>query len=377
MSDTAKPAKQGGLAGVVAGQTSISTVGKAGVGLTYRGYAIEDFAAQGTFEEVAYLLIYDTLPTEQQLQQFKERLKKGRHIPSDLQSLLVLIPQTANMMDVLRTVCSYLGCITPESPQNDAYHIAENLLSCLPSALLFWYQFHLKGIRIDTETPTDTLAAHILYLLSGQPADPVLQRALDISLILYAEHEFNASTFAARVTTATESDFYSAICSAIGTLRGDLHGGANEKAMELIESFVSSEEVASKLRQMLAEKKLVMGFGHRVYSKSDPRSEIIKPLAKQLAESAGDKRLYPIAEAIEKVMWDEKKLFPNVDFFSAISYHFLGVPTPMFTPFFVFARLAGWTAHILEQRSSKKLIRPDAEYIGPGPQAYIGIQNRD
>lgn len=368
--------KQGGLAGVTAGQTAISTVGKAGVGLTYRGYEIHDLAEHATFEEVAYLLIYGELPNKTQLGVYRQLLKTRRDLPAALKTLLEMIPVEAHPMDVLRTACSFLGTLERETKGQDAKEIADRLIACFPSMLLYWYQFHRTGKRIDTETAADSVAEHFLTLLHGQKPDELHRRAVDVSLILYAEHEFNASTFAARVTTATGSDFYSAMVSAIGTLRGDLHGGANEKAMELIQLFQSADAAETGLRQMLAEKRLVMGFGHRVYTKSDPRSDIIKSWAKKLADAAGDNVLYPVSERIEKVMWDDKKLFPNLDFYSASAYHFCGIPTPMFTPVFVFARTAGWAAHILEQRANNKLIRPDAEYIGHAARRFVSLEQR-
>lgn len=370
--------KQGGLAGVTAGQTAISTVGKAGVGLTYRGYSIDDLAEYATFEEVAYLLIYGVLPSKVQLTDYRQNLISMRTLPDSLKQVLELIPGTTHPMDVLRTACSFLGTIEPETPNYNGPVIADRLLAFFPSALMYWFHFHLNSKRISLETPTDSIAEHILFLLTGKKPEPLSKRAVDVSLILYAEHEFNASTFAARVTTATGSDFYSAICSAIGTLRGHLHGGANEMAMELIQRFHSPEEADAGLRQALAEKQLIMGFGHRVYTKSDPRSDIIKSWSKKLSDQmpTEKKMLYPISEQIEKLMWEEKQLFPNLDFYSASAYHFCGIPTPMFTPMFVFARTAGWAAHIMEQRQNNKLIRPDAEYIGPEPRNFVTIEKR-
>ncbi len=368
--------KQGGLAGVVAGQSAIATVGKEGLGLNYRGYSIHDLAEKATFEEVAYLLIYGQLPNQRQLNAYRQHLGKLRSLPPTLRTVLEYIPKDTHPMDVLRTACSMLGTLEPESKTHDQFAIADRLLSFFPSALMYWYHYHQEGVRINTETPDNSLAGHILHLLLGEEPDELHRRALDVSLILYAEHEFNASTFAARVTTATGSDFYSAICSAIGALRGPLHGGANEKAMELIERFKTPDEAEAGLREMLSKKELIMGFGHRVYTKSDPRSDIIKVWAKKLSAKANDSILYPVSERVEKVMWDEKKLFPNLDFYSASAYHFSSIPTPMFTPLFVFARTAGWAAHIFEQRSNNKLIRPEAEYIGPAPRDYVSIEQR-
>lgn len=368
--------KQGGLAGVVAGRSAIATVGKEGMGLNYRGYSIADLAEYACFEEVAYLLLYGTLPTLAQLNQYQERLKSLRWIPETLKTVLECIPKNTHPMDVLRTACSMLGTLEPETPTNDQYNIADRLLAIFPSALLYWYMYHKNGARISTNLSDDSIAGYFLHLLHGVEPTDLQRRVLDVSLILYAEHEFNASTFAARVTTATGSDFYSAICSAIGTLRGPLHGGANEMAMELIQKFSSPDDAEQGIYKMFAEKKLIMGFGHRVYTKSDPRSDVIKKWSKKLADTTGDKLLYPVSERIEKIMWDEKKLFPNLDFYSATAYHFCGIPTEMFTPIFVFARTAGWAAHIFEQRSDNKLIRPDAEYIGPEPRSYVAIEKR-
>lgn len=370
--------KQGGLAGVTAGQTAIATVGKAGLGLSYRGYSINDLAEYASFEEVAYLLIYGALPSVHQLEAYKQKLKNLRALPDSLKVVLELIPAETHPMDVLRTGCSFLGTIEPEgaSAGLSAQHIADRLLGVFPSILLYWFHFHNNAKRIDTVTPTDSIAGHFLYLLTGKQPDELQQKAIDVSLILYAEHEFNASTFAARVTTATGSDFYSAICSAIGALRGDLHGGANEKAMELIERFNDPKAAEQGIQQLLKEKKLIMGFGHRVYTQSDPRSDIIKKWSRRLADAVGDLVVYPVSECIEKIMWDEKKLFPNLDFYSASVYHFCSIPTPMFTPLFVFSRTAGWAAHILEQRENNKLIRPDAEYIGPEARPFKPVEQR-
>lgn len=368
--------KSGGLAGITAGETAISSVGKEGMGLNYRGYSIYELAEHGTFEEVAYLLIRGKLPTSQQLKAYYRHLISLRRLPDALKTVLEVTPGDAHPMDVLRTGCSVLGTLEEETAENDQYHIADRLIATFPGMLLYWYHFHLTGKKIDTCLSDETTAGYFLHMLDQKEPDPLQTRALDVSLILYAEHEFNASTFAARVTASTGADFYSAICSAIGTLRGPLHGGANEQAMELIEKFTSPEEAQSHLHDMLKNKTLIMGFGHRVYKTSDPRSNVIKQWSKLLAEHTNDQILFPISERIEKVMWDEKRLFPNLDFYSASAYHFCGIPTNMFTPIFVFARTAGWAAHIIEQRQNNRLIRPLAEYIGPSPRPYIPVEQR-
>ncbi|MBP90643.1 MAG: 2-methylcitrate synthase [Planctomycetaceae bacterium] len=371
-----KPKTSGGLAGVTAGTTSIATVGKEGVGLSYRGYSIEDLAEHACFDEVAWLLLHDDLPTQSDLDSFRARLNERRGLPAELKLVLENIPGTAAPMDVLRTGCSMLGCLEPEPRFDEQVAITERLLATFPSMLLYWYRFHRGGERIETKIDAPSIATHFLTLLHGKPPTEIHERAMDVSLILYAEHEFNASTFAARVATATLSDFYSGITAAIGTLRGPLHGGANEAAMDLIGRYETPDEAEQGLLEALAKRELVMGFGHRVYRTCDPRSDIIKAWAGKLAESVGDRQLYPVSERIEQVMWDQKKLFPNLDFFSASAYHFMGIPTSLFTPIFVCSRITGWAAHVFEQRENNKLIRPSADYIGPAPRAYVSIGQR-
>ena len=368
--------KAGGLAGVVAGKTEISTVGKEGVGLTYRGYSIEDLAEHASFEEVAWLLLHGKLPSQQELDAFNGRLKKQREVPPALFSGLELLPATSHPMDVMRTACSVLGCLEPEKSFDRQYEVTERLLAIFPSALLYWFHFVRDGKRIQTTSDEPSIAGHFLKLLHGKSPLREHQRALDVGLILYAEHEFNASTFVARVTASTLSDLYSAITAGIGALRGPLHGGANEAAMELIERFANPKEAQAGILQALEKKEKIMGFGHRVYTVSDPRSNIIKRWAKRLSDEAGDERLYAISEVVEKVMWDQKKLFPNLDFYSATAFHLLGIATPLFTPIFVISRTAGWAAHVAEQRADNRLIRPTAEYVGLPPQKWTAIKER-
>lgn len=368
--------KTGGLAGVSAGETAISTVGKEGKGLTYRGYSIFDLAEKATFEEVAFLMLYGRLPYLKELDSFLARLRHGRDLPDALQATLRMIPKTAHPMDVLRTGCSMLGVLEPEKDFNEQHFKAERLLASFPSMLVYWYRYAHDGIEIDFQSDENSIAGYFLDMLHDSPPSDLHRRAMDVSLILYAEHEFNASTFTARVCSATLSDIYSAITGAIGTLRGPLHGGANEAAMELIEKFKTPDEAEKGLMEMLSQKALVMGFGHRVYSESDPRNVVIKGWAKKLSELAGDKVLYPVSERIETVMWREKKLFPNLDFYSASAYHFMGIPTEMFTPIFVLSRISGWAAHVFEQRANNRLIRPSADYVGPEPMAFTAIESR-
>ena len=368
--------KTGGLAGVIAGETAIATVGKEGVGLTYRGYSIHDLAEHATFEETAYLLIHGKLPTQTELNSYKQKLIALRGLPEGLKTTLEQLPGNAHPMDVLRTGCSALGTMEPENSEGDPLHIADRLTACFGSMLLYWHHFHANGERIDVETDDDTTAGHFLHLLHGTPPDKLQCRVVDVSLILYAEHEFNASTFTARVATSTLSDFYSAIVGAIGTLRGPLHGGANEASMELISQFETPDAAETAVLDMLEQRQLIMGFGHRVYKISDPRSDIIKSWSQRLSEASGDRLLYKVSERIEQVMWRAKKLFPNLDFYSASAYHLCGIPTPMFTPIFVMSRITGWAAHVIEQRSDNRLIRPRAEYIGAEPKPFVRVEER-
>jgi 2-methylcitrate synthase len=373
-----------GLRGQVAGKTSISTVETEGVGLSYRGYDIRELAEYATFEEVAYVLIYGKLPTESELNEFKAHLKKLRGLPAPLKMLLEQIPATAHPMDVMRTACSMLGTLEPENDFSRQYDVAERLLAIFPSILCYWYHFANRGVRIETEVPEESsIAGHLLHLLIGDSAPDLFKQAMDASLILYAEHEFNASTFACRVCAATLSDFYSAITAAIGTLRGPLHGGANEAAMDLIENYIerfnTPEEAREELLRALARKDKIMGFGHAVYKVSDPRHPVVKFWAAQLLKQVGNERnqkLFAISEIIEKTMWEEKKLFPNLDFYSASVYHFMGIPTPLFTPIFLISRTSGWAAHLIEQRSDNRLIRPNAEYIGESLRRFVPLKQR-
>ena len=368
--------KPGGLAGVIAGETAIATVGKEGVGLTYRGYSIHDLAEHATFEEIAHLLIHGKLPTRTELDTYKKKLMGLRGLPVGLKIVLEQVPGDTHPMDVLRTGCSALGTMESENNKSNSLHIADRLTACSGSMLLYWHHFHTNGKQINVETDDETTAGHFLHLLHGKQPDELQRRVVDVSLILYAEHEFNASTFAARVATSTLSDFYSAIVGAIGTLRGPLHGGANEAAMELIAQFQTPDAAEAAILNMLAKRQLIMGFGHRVYKSSDPRSDIIKGWSQKLSEVSGDRLLYEVSERIEQVMWREKKLFPNLDFYSASAYHLCGIPTPMFTPIFVVSRITGWAAHVIEQRSDNRLIRPRAEYIGPESRSFVPVEER-
>lgn len=365
--------KEGGLAGIVAGDSAICTCGIEGRGLSYRGYSIEDLAEKGSFEEVAWLLTKGDVATPEQLQKYRSRLRELRHFPDGMAAMLEAIPGTANPMDVLRSGCSYLGNLTPESLDHGQDEIADELVARLPAIIMYWYRFHRDGVRVNVDVEHRDTAEYILRLLTDKEPDETTRRCMDVSLILYAEHDFNASTFTARIITSTMSDFYSAITGAIGALRGPLHGGANEAAMNLISRYDSVEAADMGLRQSLEKKEKIMGFGHRIYTISDPRSNIIKEWARELSQKAGDTVMYPVAERIEQIMWDEKKLFPNLDFYSAVSYHFTGIPTELFTPMFVLSRVTGWSAHVMEQRSNNKLIRPISRYTGPEQKEYVPL----
>lgn len=368
--------KRAGLADVVVGSTQICTVGKSGKGLSYRGYNIEELAQYASFEEVAHLLIHGHLPKEDELLRYQHKLMGLRKIPAGLRAILEKLPAEAHPMDVMRSACSVMGCLQPEVNFEQQRDVADQLLALFPSILMYWYRYSHHGSRIDTELDSPSIAGHFLQMLTGQSIVAEQEQAMNCSLILYAEHEFNASTFAARVAASTLSDFYSTITAAIGTLRGPLHGGANEAAMELIEKFDSVDQVESTMLGMLERKETIMGFGHAIYSESDPRNAVIKEWSGKLAAEKGDSTLYDISCAIEKVMWDTKKLFPNADFFHASAYNYMGIPTKIFTPIFVMSRVSGWAAHVMEQRSNNRLIRPSADYVGPDLRSYVPIDER-
>jgi 2-methylcitrate synthase len=366
-----------GLAGISAGDSKICTVGL-GTGLNYRGYDISDLANNSTFEEVLYLLIFERLPSLNELKELICKISSLRHIPSTLLYVLEMLPKNSNAMDLMRTIVSVLGLIEPETETNTAIDITIRLIALYGPCLLYWHHFNTKGIRINTYTGTDdTVAMNFMKLLKQGVPSELEVKTLDVSLILYAEHDFNASTFAARVTISTLSDFYSGITTAIGTLRGPLHGGANEAAMGFLEDIKSVEEGENKLRRYFKEGKLVMGFGHRIYKRGDPRSDIIKGYSKQLSKGInGNPVLFSVSERVESIMVKEKKIFANLDFFSASAYHQIGLPTNFFTPVFVISRTSGWAAHMIEQRQDNKLIRPSSKYTGPEKQTYIPITKR-
>ncbi len=353
-----------GLRGQVAGKTALSTVGKSGSGLTYRGYDVSELADRCIFEEVAYLLLYGNLPNQSELDAYQAKLKKLRGLPQPLKDVLERIPADAHPMDVLRTGCSMLGNLETEVGFDAENDQADRMLAVFPSIINYWYRFSHDNERIETETDDDTIGGHFLHLLKGEKPNDLHEKVMNVSLILYAEHEFNASTFTARVCASTLSDIHSCITGAIGSLRGPLHGGANEAAMDMIEGFSSPDDAEKEMMAMLARKDKIMGFGHAIYSDSDPRNVVIKGWAEALAKDVGDTVLYPVSVRCEEVMWREKKLFCNADFFHASAYHFMGIPTKLFTPIFVCSRLTGWAAHVFEQRANNRIIRPSAEYIG-------------
>ena len=365
-----------GLRGQVAGETELCTVGQSGTGLTYRGYEITDLAENAEFEEIAFLLLKGHLPNLQELNNYKSKLKKLRNLPEEVKKILEQIPSNSHPMDVMRTGCSILGCIETEANFSQEDDKIDRMLALFPSIITYWYKFSHENKKINTETDDDTIGSHFLSLLHGEKPSNLYTKVMNVSLILYAEHEFNASTFAARVCASTLSDIHSCITAAIGTLRGPLHGGANEAAMDLIQSFENPDDAENKLMDMLARKEKIMGFGHAVYRVSDPRNNVIKGWSEKLANETNDDKLYPISVRCEEVMWREKKLFCNADFFHASAYHFMGIPTKLFTPIFVMSRISGWAAHVKEQRKNNRIIRPSADYTGPNNKDFVSIENR-